>query len=91
MSANGDKPKSKTKRAKHPRLVVLRRHVAANVRRLRMTAGLTLAVASERAGLDLRHWQKIEAAEMNITLGTLAKLANGLGVDVTILLERPRR
>jgi hypothetical protein len=47
---------------------VLRRRVADNVRRLRLAARLTLVAASERADLDLRHWQKIEAGEQNLTV-----------------------
>ena len=67
----------------------LKRRVAVNVKRLRREQGLTLAALATRADLHLRHVQRIEAAGANLTIGTLAKLATGLGVDVTALLERP--
>lgn len=69
---------------------VLQRRVARNVRRLRLAAGMTLEVAAERADLHVRHWQKIEAALMNLTIGTLARLATALGCDVPALLRRGR-
>lgn len=70
----------------------LQRRVAANMRRLRREQGLTLAALAKRADLHLRHVQRIAAARANLTIGTLAKLATGLGVDVTTLLDRqPRR
>lgn len=69
----------------------LRRRVAANVRRLRLAQGLTLEVAAERADLNVRHWQKIEAAQMNLTISTLVKLANALGSTPADLVSRPPR
>jgi transcriptional regulator with XRE-family HTH domain len=41
--------------------------------------------------MNLRHWQKIEAGEINVTLNTLAKLAQALGVDPADLLDDPER
>lgn len=74
---------------RRPSTSALRRRVAANMRRLRREQGLTLAALAERADLHLRHVQRIEAAGANLTIGTLAKLATALGIDVTTLLERP--
>lgn len=54
---------------------------------LRHGVGLTLETASERAGLDLRHWQKVESGGMNITLATLVKLADALSVPPMQLLR----
>lgn len=68
----------------------LRERVAQNVRRMRTAAGLTIEVAAERAGLDARHWQKIEAAETSATLRTLARLADAFAVDPGMLLAAPR-
>ena len=70
---------------------VLRNRVAANVRRLRKAAGLTLAKASELADVDMRYWQKIEASEANITIGVLTKLGRALDVEPNVLLQRPPR
>jgi transcriptional regulator with XRE-family HTH domain len=62
-----------------------------NVRTLRLAAGLTLKKAAERAEMHWRHWQKIEAGEINITLHTLIRLAKVLGVDVAALLGDRQR
>jgi transcriptional regulator with XRE-family HTH domain len=59
-----------------------RERVAANLRRLREAADLTLEEAGDRANIHWRHWQKIEAGEVNLTLRSLTRLAGGLGVDV---------
>jgi transcriptional regulator with XRE-family HTH domain len=70
----------------------LRRRLAYNVRRYREAASLTLEVASERGDLNWRHWQKVEAGEVNATLRTLNRLANALDVDPGALLaELPGR
>jgi transcriptional regulator with XRE-family HTH domain len=63
----------------------LRRLLAANVTRYRGTLGLTVETAAERADLDRRHWQKVEAGEANATLRTLARLSRALHVAVPLL------
>jgi len=68
---------------------VLRRRLAANVRRLRQKKELTLKVAGERAELHWRMWQKIEAAQTNATLFTVLRLANALDADPRDLLAEP--
>ncbi len=62
-----------------------RRLLARNVRSLREGLKLTMEGASERAGMNWRHWQKVEAGEVNPTLATLVKLAHALNVDVVAL------
>jgi XRE family transcriptional regulator, regulator of sulfur utilization len=69
--------------------VELRRRLAANVRRLRTAAPLTIKQAAGRAEVHWRHWQKIEAAENNATLATLIRVAEALNVTVAELLEAP--
>jgi transcriptional regulator with XRE-family HTH domain len=68
---------------------VLRQRLSINVRSLRHAAGLTLKKASERAEMHWRHWQKIEAGEVNVTLQTLVRLGDSLGVDPSDLLREP--
>jgi transcriptional regulator with XRE-family HTH domain len=68
---------------------VLRQHLATNVRTRRHAAGLTLKQASEQAKMNSRLWQKIEAAEVNATLSTLARLGRVLGVNGVELLRAP--
>ena len=56
------------------------------MRRLRQGAAISAREASGRVGMNLRHWQKIEAAENNTTLKTLARLSLALKVDPAELL-----
>lgn len=67
----------------------VRQRVAAQVRRLRGARDLTQEAAAGRAGLAVRHFRKIEAGEVNVTLDTLVKVAVALGVDVAELLQWP--
>jgi ribosome-binding protein aMBF1 (putative translation factor) len=67
----------------------LRRRLAVNVRTARNGAGLTLKVASERVEMHWRHWQKIEAAEVNVTLQTLIRLGEVLDIDPANLIREP--
>src|SRR5262249_42675452 len=65
----------------------LRRRLAANVRTARNASSLTLKVASARVEMHWRHWQKIEAGEVNVTLHTLARLGDVLDIDPSNLLR----
>ncbi len=60
---------------------ILRQRVATKVRELRKQAGLTLQAAAARAEMHLRHWQKVEAAAVSLTLWRLARIAEALNVD----------
>lgn len=44
--------------------------------------GLSQEEAAHRAGLAWRHYQKLEASEVNDTLKTLVKLSKGLKSDI---------
>lgn len=68
------------------RQVILDR-IARHVRSLRSSKGLTQEAVAHRAGLVLRHYQKIEAAEVNVTIDSLIKVAGALDVDVSALLQ----
>lgn len=59
--------------------------LGSNMRRLRDAKGWTLQDASDAADVDLKHWQKIEAAQINVTLVTLVRIAEGLSVAVSEL------
>ena len=69
----------------------IRRRLGANVHRLRLGAKLTQVQASERAGLDLRHFQRIETADTNRGLTSIARVAFGLNVDISVLFKAPPR
>jgi hypothetical protein len=66
-------------------------HLHINVRGLRIAAGLTLKMAAGRAKMHWRHWQRIEAGGIDLTLITLARLAEALQVDVAVLLRDPKQ
>jgi transcriptional regulator with XRE-family HTH domain len=68
---------------------IIRHRLSINVRTLRNSATLTLKKSSERAEMHWRHWQKIEAGQVNITLQTLVRLAEVLGTDPSDLLREP--
>ena len=68
---------------------VLRRRLAVNVRSARNAASLTLKVASAQVAMHWRHWQKIEAGQVNVTLQTLERLGKVLGLDPSNLLGDP--
>ena len=61
--------------------------IAANVRRARLRRGLTQEEAAELADLDLRFFQRVEAAKTNMTIGGLVRLSDGLDVPLASLLR----
>ncbi|BCH21222.1 XRE family transcriptional regulator [Mesorhizobium sp. L-8-10] len=68
------------------------REVAAfglRLRRLRQSAGMTLKELAERAGLAVSTISKIENDRMSPTYDVLLRLAGGLSIDLTSLLEGP--
>lgn len=62
--------------------------IGVRVRQLRDEAGLTLEEASAQMDIDLKHLQKVESGRLNITLVTILRVADGLGVAPSILFER---
>lgn len=59
------------------------------VRAFRQAKGWTLEQAAEKGDMDLKHWQKIVAGTINVTLVTLVRLAEGLGESVGSLFGTP--
>lgn len=64
--------------------------VAANVRRLRVQAGLTQEEFSEAAGVAASYVKAVESGRANTTLDYLVKLATALDVDAARLLRRSK-
>jgi DNA-binding XRE family transcriptional regulator len=60
----------------------LRTRLRMKVRELRCAAKLTLRAAAEKSEVHWRHWQKIEAGEVNVTMQTMVRIARALQVDV---------
>ena len=68
--------------------------VARNLHALRVRAGMTQEVLAERADMDLRSLQRIEAGSWNMTVDYLARLQAALGCrwrDLIEGLDAPRR
>jgi len=61
--------------------------VGMRVRQLRNDAGLTLEQASAQMDIDLKHLQKVEAGQLNVTLVTILRIADGLGVAPSVLFD----
>jgi len=59
----------------------LRNRLRLSVRAMRTARALTLKQAAAVAGMHWRHWQKVEAGQVNVTLQTLARIARVLEVD----------
>jgi ribosome-binding protein aMBF1 (putative translation factor) len=68
---------------------MIRRRLKVNVRTCRKAAGLTLKMVAERADMHWRHWQKIEAGQVNATLHTLVRVAEALAVEPVDLVREP--
>ena len=66
----------------------LLRSVGGSIRHLRHERGLTQEDLAGRAGLAVRHLQKIEAGEVNMTLYTVARLASVLDVAPAAFFEK---
>jgi transcriptional regulator with XRE-family HTH domain len=65
----------------------LERAIAAQVRRIRLAAGLTLADVAARSGVSKPMLSKIENGRTSCSLTTLARLADTLDVPVTALFR----
>jgi transcriptional regulator with XRE-family HTH domain len=65
----------------------LRRQLARNIRAIRQERHLSVEEVAHDAAMHWRHWQKVEAGEVGVTLKTIAKIAVGLDVDACTLLR----
>lgn len=64
----------------------LQARLAAAVLRLREEKGWTQEEAAHRCGMTTRLLQRVEGKDVNLTFTSLARLCEGLGVDVVRLL-----
>lgn len=55
------------------------------IRKLRQKRGWTLEQAAEAMSMDATQLAKVEAGTLNVTLVTLVRIADGLGVRVAAL------
>ena len=74
--------------APKPRTSVLQ-HVSANIRRLRHAAGFSQTTLAQMSGVSRRMLVAIEGGENNVSLSTLDRLAEALGVAFSLLIQAP--
>ena len=58
----------------------IRRLFGANMRRHRLSAGLSQEAVAERMGVDRAHVSSMERGQQNVTLSTLSEAAQALGI-----------
>jgi transcriptional regulator with XRE-family HTH domain len=63
------------------------RALGARARELRESHELTLEQASAQMEVDLKHLQKVEAGQLNVTLVTVLRIADGLNVSPSALFD----
>ena len=61
--------------------------LARNLRRLRISAGLSQEELADRAGLHRTYISSVERAQRNVSLENLFKIAQGLGVNAQELIS----
>ena len=59
-----------------------RQHLGGTIRRLRVNEGISLRRFAEMVGMDYAYLSNIERGQANPTVDVLAKIADGLGVDI---------
>jgi len=64
---------------------------ATNVRRVRLSLGLSQERLAELAGLHRTYVGSVERGERNISIDNMERLARAVGVNVADLLQEPPR
>lgn len=64
-------------------------HVSSNLRRLRRASGLSQGALAEASGLSRRMIVNLESGDTNVSLSSLDKLADALGVDFVSMIADP--
>jgi len=77
--AGGKEERSSQVFRRSPAFKAAAKALGSRVRELRQARGWTLEQAAAAGDLDLKHWQKVEAGQLNLTLVTLLRIAEGLG------------
>jgi transcriptional regulator with XRE-family HTH domain len=65
------------------------RTVGLRIAELRQALGMTLNELGQKLGVPYQNVQRLERGDQNLTLRTMANVANALGVRVIDLLEAP--
>ncbi|WP_426141933.1 helix-turn-helix domain-containing protein [Pseudomonas sp. DWP3-1-2] len=73
----------------NPQRAPVLQHVSQNVRRLRNSLDISQTALSEKSGVSRRMLVAIEAGEKNVSLATLDRVAEALGVAFSDLIQAP--
>jgi DNA-binding XRE family transcriptional regulator len=76
------KKSSRSSARDNPAVAAAIARLAKQIKELRGEKALTQEVAAERAKLDVKHWQDLEAGKTNPTMATLVGVAKSLGVGI---------
>ncbi len=68
--------------------MTLEEHIGALIRALRDERGFSQEALGERAGLHRTYIGALERGEKSVTVATLAKIAQALGVTLTAFFQR---
>jgi transcriptional regulator with XRE-family HTH domain len=88
-SSGADRPSRVARQS--PRFAAETKALGERVRQLREARGWTLEQADEGTGVNWKHWQKIESGQINVTLATLIRIAEGFGEPLESLFKQSRR
>lgn len=61
----------------------LQKHIARAIQRQRRALHFTQEDVAHASGIAVRHYQKLEAGELNVTIRTLVRVAKALRCDVS--------
>lgn len=67
----------------------LKEVMAVNLRRIRHDKKMTQEELADRAGLSARYIGAIERANKSASVTVLGRIAEALGVEAAVLIERP--
>lgn len=69
----------------------LSRNVGLNLKRIRQSKGMSLDQVAEQTGVSKSMLAQIEKCNANPSLGVLEKISSGLRIEVSQMIERPKR
>ena len=91
MATRSAGQRSSQKYRKSQKFKAAARALGLRIRELRTDRDWTLEKAAENMDLDLKHLQKVEAGQLNVTLVTLLRIADGLKEPVASLFSNVKK